>query len=836
MQRRAWLVGMSLALLCAAPAKAQNGVIVRTTLGASGLQVLCQAQNCTVVGALDGTLNQVFLLTTPLDPQTLVTTLILLPGIVNAEVDQVLSLIGAANLVPSPIPTTLMSDRTLVPYPANSGTMAWNSYVTQPAAGVVEVQNAQSQFHVTGTGIVTDIDTGVDPNHPALQGVLLPGYDFTRNQTGGSEMTDLPPTFTQPTPCDSTTCPSPVQVNQESAAILDQESAAILDTNAQYAAFGHGTMVMGVIHLVAPTAQLLPLKAFKSDGTANLSNILRAIYYGVQNNANVINMSFDTKTASTELKNALDYANQLGVVSVASAGNDGMQETVYPAALQNDVMGVASVGSTTATDGTRSTFSNFGNAIVWVAAPGEGIVTTYPFSTYAAGWGTSFSAPFVSGASALARSLKTAITQSAAAAAIAQAAPLSDPGMGHGRLDLVLALQLPLVSLSRTSVAFGNQELGNTSTPQSVMLTNTGTFAVNISSIAIAGANDNDFSIAHNCPLSPNTIASGAGCVIQPTFKPTSLGPRKTLISINDSASGSPHGVILTGVGTAVSLSPANLNFGNQNVGTSSAPQSITILNKSSAALNLWQIAILGPNAGDFSKTSTCGSTLGAAANCTVSVTFNPTAAGTRSALALFSDDGGGSPQAISLAGAGVAVAASPSPSTSSSGNQVIATTNSTTTPVLSNTGSAGAGVAATASPSPSTSSSGNQVIATTNSTTTAVLSNTGSAGAGVAATVSSSPSTSSSGNQVIGTSNSTNTAVLSSTGNATLNIGKIPTKRPSLRDFVETNTHGSRLAAEQSLISPAARPRRRSQAASRSFQERRARRLQRQGTTSALP
>jgi len=200
-------------------------------------------------------------------------------------------------------------------------------------------------------------------------------------------------------------------------------------------------MVMGVIHLVAPTAQLLPLKAFKSDGTADLSNILRAIYYAVQNNANVINMSFDTMTASTELKNALDYANQLGLISVASAGNDGMQETVYPAALQNDVMGVASVGSTTASDGTRSTFSNFGDAIVWVAAPGEEIVTTYPFSTYAVGWGTSFSAPFVSGAASLARSLKTAITESEAAAAVAQAAPLSGPGMGHGRLDLVPALE-----------------------------------------------------------------------------------------------------------------------------------------------------------------------------------------------------------------------------------------------------------------------------------------------------------------------------------------------------------------------------------------------------------
>ena len=499
---RPWLAGALLALMWAAPAKAQNGVIVRTTLGLPGLQLLCLTQNCTVVGALDGTLNQVFELTTPLDPQTLVNTLLLLPGIVNAEVDQVLNLIGAANLVPSPLSPTLMSDRALVPYPSSSSSMAWNSYVNQPAAGVVEVQNAQSQFQVTGSGIVADIDTGVDPNHPALQGVLLAGYDFTRNQAGGSEMTDLPSTFTQPAPCDSTTCPSAVQVNQSSAAILDQSSAALLDTNTQYAAFGHGTMVMGVIHLVAPTAQLLPLKAFKSDGTATLSNIIRAIYYAVQNNANVINMSFDTKTASTELKNALDYANQLGVISVASAGNDGVQETVYPAALQNDVMGVASVGSTTTTDGTRSSFSNFGNAIVWIAAPGEEIVTTYPFSTYAAGWGTSFSAPFVSGAGALARSLKTAITQSEAATAVAQAAPLSDPGMGHGRLDLVPALQ----SLSGST---GSPDFTVAGAPASSTITAGGTATY---TVTVAPTNGFAQSITWNCTGAP----MGASCTVSP--------------------------------------------------------------------------------------------------------------------------------------------------------------------------------------------------------------------------------------------------------------------------------------------------------------------------------
>src|SRR6266478_2294566 len=102
-----------------------------------------------------------------------------------------------------------------------------------------------------------------------------------------------------------------------------------------------------------------------------------------------------------------------------------MQEIVYPAALQNDVMGVAS----TTNQDTRSQFSNYGNAIVWVAAPGEAIVSTYPYSTYAAGWGTSFSAPFVSGGAALLHNLQPTTVQSGAAVAIAHAVPLADPGM-----------------------------------------------------------------------------------------------------------------------------------------------------------------------------------------------------------------------------------------------------------------------------------------------------------------------------------------------------------------------------------------------------------------------
>jgi len=443
-----WLAGALVALLWAAPAKADTRVIVRTTAGLGPLQLLCALPaTCTVVGgALDGGLGQVFLVTSPLDLTSLLNLLKNLTGFVGAEVDQVLSLVpvSALNQLPAPLPAGLLQDRNLVPLFPNSTTTVWNSYANQPAAGVVKVSQAQSQFGVTGNAIVADIDTGVDPSHPALQGALLEGFDFTQNKAGASELNDLTLSdfLVYPPPaCSSSTCPSPAKVNQSTAAVLDQSTAAVLDGKVKYAAFGHGTMVMGVIHLVAPTAQLLPLKAFHADGTGSLSDILRAIYYAVQNSANVINMSFDFKTASTELQNALDYASRLNVICGASAGNDGAKETVYPAALQTAVMGVASVGSTPVTMDTRSSYSNFGNSIVWVAAPGEAIVTTYPFSTYAAGWGTSFSAPFVSGGGALLRGLQTNIGEPQAAAAIANAQTLNPSlELGHGRLDLVMAL------------------------------------------------------------------------------------------------------------------------------------------------------------------------------------------------------------------------------------------------------------------------------------------------------------------------------------------------------------------------------------------------------------
>lgn len=511
-----WRIGLLAAillLLSASPANAQNRIIVRTTLGLDGLQQLCLLQNCSVVGSLGDPLNQVFLLTTPLDPSVLLSLLRGVPGIVDAELDQLVSLLGGLNSVTT-APAALLDDTPFTYYNAT----VWNGYANQPAAQIVRVSTAQSQFQVNGRGIVADIDTGVDPSHPALAGVLLQGYDFTRNQQGASELNDLSPTDfpSPPPPCPPATCP-PAKVNQSSAAILDQSSAAILDTNLKYAAFGHGTMVMGVIHLVAPGASLLPLKAFHSDGTGFLSDILRAIYYAVQNRANVINMSFEFPENSTELAAALDSARQSALICAASAGNDGQKKIVYPAALQDAVMGVASTSDLDA----RSSFSNYGNAIVWVAAPGEGIVTTYPFSTYAAGWGTSFSAPFVSGVSALLLNKQTLTNQSQAAAAVAHAVPVG-PDMGNGRLDAVQALQ-----------ALSSQDFSLSAVPATASI-NAGQSATYTVTVSPSGGFNqtvtlgcSGFPSASTCVVSPPTITpdgtnpATATMIVQTTARAT---------------------------------------------------------------------------------------------------------------------------------------------------------------------------------------------------------------------------------------------------------------------------------------------------------------------------
>jgi subtilisin family serine protease len=288
--------------------------------------------------------------------------------------------------------TTYVTDNHLT---ALYGTHAWVGYVQQPAVYLTNAATAQQQ-HYTGTGVVAVIDTGVDPNNPILAPVLVPGYDFTRNVAGyASDLADI----NQSTAAileQSTAAileqQQVVQLNQSTAAILEQSTAAILEGQKLPAYFGHGTMVAGLVHLIAPSAKIMPLKAFNADGSSSTSNIVRAIYYAVDHRANVINMSFSLPTISDEVMRAINYATRKGAVCVASVGNEGQAALVYPAAFGN-VIGVASTNQ----QEQRSSFSNYGADLVTVAAPGEALITTYPGAHYAAVWGTSFSSALVAG-------------------------------------------------------------------------------------------------------------------------------------------------------------------------------------------------------------------------------------------------------------------------------------------------------------------------------------------------------------------------------------------------------------------------------------------------------
>jgi subtilisin family serine protease len=226
-----------------------------------------------------------------------------------------------------------------------------------------------------------------------------------------------------------------VTLQQSTVEILDQSTVELLDANGLPAAFGHGTMVAGLVHLVAPGVRIMPLKAFQADGTASIFDIANAILYAVDNGADVISMSFSSPTPSPVLEAAIAYATSHNVLCVASAGNDGAETVRYPAAYPN-VIGVGSVDSSDI----RSAFSDFGD-FVRAAAPGEALVTLFPGGNYAAVWGTSFSSALVAGAAGLMRSIRSNMAPGDLQRALDAGKPIDrELEIGRARLDLLPSL------------------------------------------------------------------------------------------------------------------------------------------------------------------------------------------------------------------------------------------------------------------------------------------------------------------------------------------------------------------------------------------------------------
>ena len=248
----------------------------------------------------------------------------------------------------------------------------------------------------------------------------------------------------------------------------------------------------------------------------------------------------------------------------------------------------------------------------------------------------------------------------------------------------------PMVTLNPTSLPFGNQNVGTTSSAKAIQLKNTGNATLTVSSLTITGTNATDFTQTSNCP---NSLAPGAQCNISVTFTPTNIGTRAAAVSVSDDALNSPQTTSLTGSGTSgstkVTLTPNKLSFGNQAIASTSSAQTAILKNTGQAILVISSIAIAGPNSGDFAQTNDCGNTMAVGASCMFSVTFTPTASGNRSATISITDNAGGSPQHLNLTGTGFGPMATLNPTSLSFGNQNVGTTSGGKGIQLKNTGNA---------------------------------------------------------------------------------------------------------------------------------------------------
>ncbi len=239
----------------------------------------------------------------------------------------------------------------------------------------------------------------------------------------------------------------------------------------------------------------------------------------------------------------------------------------------------------------------------------------------------------------------------------------------------------PIVSLSPSSLTFGTQAQGTASPAKKVTLKNTGTIPLAINSITPSA----DFTLSANTCSS--SLAPQASCTISVAFKPEGTGTRLGSLTLVDNASGSPHTVSLSGVGTAVLLSPAAVTFSAQIVGTLSAGHTVTVSNRGTTPLNFTAIGIGGTNAADFMISSqTCSANLPGNTSCTVTIKFQPSLIGAETAVLSFSDDGGASPQTMNMTGTGTIVSVSPTSLIFAA--QTVGTTSSARSMTLTNRGS----------------------------------------------------------------------------------------------------------------------------------------------------
>jgi Tol biopolymer transport system component len=379
---------------------------------------------------------------------------------------------------------------------------------------------------------------------------------------------------------------------------------------------------------------------------------------------------------------------------------------------------------------------------------------------------------------------------------------------------VVGAMTAPVAAISPGALAFGNQLVGTTSASQTVTLSNTGNGDLVITDIAMTGTNAGDFARTTTCGA---TLAPGATCTIAVAFTPSGTGLRTARLQVATNAA-SPTTVGLTGTGTApaATLSNDSLTFGNQNVGTTSAAQAVTLSNSGTGPLLISTLSVTGVNGADFGETNTCGASVAPGASCTISVTFAPTNTGTRAAVVSIVDNAPGSPHVIGLTGTGrpgqitltpSALTFVPQPVGTTSAGQAVTVKNAgTTTMTLSGSTASGdfsvSGTTCGSSLAPGATCTVNVVFTPTSAGSRAgtltVTSNVGPGtvaltGTGTILTLS--PSAIDFGNQTVGTSSVRAIALRNISSTTAVDISSMALGGNASADFATTTTCGSTIA-----------------------------------------
>ncbi len=206
-----------------------------------------------------------------------------------------------------------------------------------------------------------------------------------------------------------------------------------------------------------------------------------------------------------------------------------------------------------------------------------------------------------------------------------------------------------VLAFAPPSLNFGATAVGSTSAPLTITVTNNGASDVTTTGVAASTA---DFAATTTC----GTIAAGGSCTISVTFSPTALGLRSANIAFTSSAPGSPNMIGAIGSGTSgpavgTLTVPGTVTFDTLDVGTPSAPATVTISNASTAPVTVSSIVSGAP--AEFAVSDNTCASVAAGATCSFKVTFTPAASGARAASITVTSNGAGSPQVVAASGTG---------------------------------------------------------------------------------------------------------------------------------------------------------------------------------------